>query len=238
MSINPRVFIGYDKNEIVAFHTAAASVWRHCPSAQVIPCSPESMGISRSRDPRQSTDFAFCRFAVPHYCNYEGWAVFMDADMILRADIRELFALADEECSVMVVKHDYESATETKFLNQANVPYRCKNWSSVMLFNNALCRRLSKHYVNTATGLELHQFKWTTDGRIGSLDPTWNHLVGEYEPNPDAKLVHWTLGGPYFDEYKGCEHSDEWRDLLDEMNSCAQRTKPVISHLVDAAKRQ
>ena len=51
-----------------------------------------------------------------------------------------------------------------------------------MLFNNARCRALTPEYVNSATGLELHQFKWLGgDALIGELPHRWNHLVG-YDP--------------------------------------------------------
>ena len=225
--LRPNVFIGYDKNEIVAFNVAAQSVRNHCPSAIIHQCSPDAMGIFRRHDPKQSTDFAFCRFAVPNAMEYKGWSLFIDADIILRADVRELFDLCDPDVDVMVVKHDYECSTETKFLNQQQIPYRCKNWSSVMLFNNERCKTLSRHYVNTASGLNLHQFQWAK--RVGDLPPEWNHLVGEYEENPDAKLVHYTLGTPCFNEYRDCEHSEEWWSIHRQMNSCAQAPKPIVS---------
>ena len=82
-----------------------------------------------------------------------------------------------------------------------------------MLFNNARCRALTPEYVNTATGLQLHQFNWLgDDGLIGALPATWNHLVGYSEPMPEAANVHYTLGGPYFEEYRECEHAQAWVD--------------------------
>jgi hypothetical protein len=87
-----------------------------------------------------------------------------------------------------------------------------------MLFNNAKCRALTPEYVNTATGLELHQFKWLgNDDLIGEIPHRWNHLVGYDAPNPDVSLVHYTIGGPYFDEYRDCEHAAVWRRELQQM---------------------
>ena len=61
---------------------------------------------------------------------------------------------------------------------------------------------MTPEYVNTATGLELHQFKWLDDEKeIGNLPLNWNWLVGEYPYNPDIKLAHFTLGGPYFEKF-------------------------------------
>ncbi|NBR29730.1 MAG: aminotransferase class V-fold PLP-dependent enzyme, partial [Betaproteobacteria bacterium] len=43
---------------------------------------------------------------------------------------------------------------------------------------NLLRGKKSADYVNTASGLELHQFKWLgDDSLIGELPHRWNHLV-------------------------------------------------------------
>ena len=75
-----------------------------------------------------------------------------------------------------------------------------------------------------ATGLELHQFKWLAgDDHIGALPDRWNHLVGYNPPRKDAALVHYTLGGPYFDEYRNCEYSAEWFAERDAMLRTVRR---------------
>jgi hypothetical protein len=87
----------------------------------------------------------------------------------------------------------------------------------MMIFNNAKCTALTPDYVNSASGLELHQFKWLeSEDLIGHIDVEWNHLVGEYEYNTHAKLVHYTEGGPYFKNYKDCHYSEEWLDTFKE----------------------
>lgn len=208
-----RVFIGYDQREAVSWHVAANSVFQHTrESVAITPVT--SQWLTRPKDPKQSNDFAFARFLVPWLCEYQGWALWMDCDVLVRADVRELFDLADPEKAVQVVKHDYTPRDSVKYLGNRQHAYPRKNWSSVILFNNARCRRLSQTYVDRAPGLELHQFQWLKDEEIGELPKEWNHLVGEYEPNPDAKLVHYTVGGPWFHQYKGCEFSSEWQDEL------------------------
>jgi len=148
----------------------------------------------------------------------------MDCDMLVLDDIARLWKLRDERYAVMVVKHDHKPRESSKFLGQPQTQYPKKNWSSVMLFNNARCRALSADYVNSASGLELHQFKWLADeGLIGELPHRWNHLVGYDAPNRDVSLVHYTLGGPYFHEYTECEYAREWFDARDAMLGVEQR---------------
>ena len=46
---------------------------------------------------------------------------------------------------------------------------------------------------------------------------TWNWLVGEYPHNPYAKNVHYTIGGPWFEQYENCDYSFEWVQALRRM---------------------
>lgn len=206
-----RIFIGYDRHESIAYHVLAHSIMRHSSvPVSITPLYLPQLPLPRPRDPMQSTEFSFSRFLVPWMCDYQGQAIFMDCDMLCRADLAGLHG--EHGAAVSVVKHDYTPRPERKFLGQPQSVYPKKNWSSVILFDNAKCRALMPAYVNFASGLELHQFKWlASDAEIGALDPEWNHLVGEYEPNPDAKLAHFTLGTPCFRKYEACEYADEWR---------------------------
>jgi hypothetical protein len=225
-----QVFIGYDPREALAFSVLAYSI--HARATQAVTIAPIMLSqldgvMTRERHPLQSTDFSFSRFLTPHLAGYAGWSVFMDCDMLMLDDVARLFALRDDRYAVMVVKHDHVPKEERKFLDQPQSAYQKKNWSSVMLFNNAKCRTLTPEYVNSASGLELHQFKWlANDDLIGAIPACWNHLVGYSAPRRDASLVHYTLGGPYFDEYRDCEYADEWRSEFAAMRRVDQRGRP------------
>ncbi|MFN7087003.1 MAG: glycosyltransferase [Burkholderiales bacterium] len=209
------VFIGYDPREAVAFSVLAHSI--HVRASEPVAITPLMLSqlrrvFTRERHPLASTDFSFSRFLTPFLSGYSGWSIFMDCDMLMLDDIAELFGLRDERYAVMVVKHDHVPRESVKFLGEPQSRYEKKNWSSVMLFNNARCTALTPHYVNTASGLDLHQFKWLeSEALIGELPARWNHLVGYDAPRSDAALVHYTLGGPYFDEYRDCEYAEAWR---------------------------
>ena len=223
------VFIGYDPREAVAFSVLAHSInARASGPVAIAPLMLDQLKglLTRERHPLQSTDFSFSRFLTPHLSGYAGWSVFMDCDMLVLDDIANLFRLRDDRYTVMVVKHHHVPKETVKFLGEPQSKYEKKNWSSVMLFNNARCRALTPEYVNSASGLELHQFKWLqSDDLIGALPDRWNHLVGYNPPRRDASLVHYTLGGPYFDEYRNCEYSKEWFAERDAMLRTAARVK-------------
>lgn len=224
-----RVFIGFDPRETVAYNVLAHSVQaRASHPVSITPLALSQLDglMTRERHHLQSTDFSFSRFLTPYLSDYTGWSIFMDCDMLVLDDIAKLYDLRDERFAVMVVKHEHRPREEVKFLNQPQSKYEKKNWSSVMLFNNARCRALTPEYVNSATGLELHQFKWLkTESMIGALPEGWNHLVGYNAPRRDASLVHYTLGGPYFSEYRDCEYAAEWLAERDRMMFAAQRER-------------
>lgn len=225
-----RIFVGYDKSEVVAYNVCCQSIISQSSiPISFIPLSLNSLKAiyNRTRDPLQSTDFSFSRFLVPYLSGYEGWSLYIDGDMLVRSDIAELISLCENSYSVMVCQHEYTPKLSTKFLGNQQTKYNKKNWSSVILFNNSQCSILTPEYVNTATGLELHQFKWLDhENKIGNIPLNWNWLVGEYPDNPDAKLAHFTLGGPYFKEFANADFSDEWREVLSQMISSGK--KPEI----------
>ena len=193
------IFIGYDSKEIVAYHTLCQSIIKQ--SSVPIRFTPICLHnitdiFNRQRSKLQSTEFSFSRFLVPYFSEYQGWSLFLDCDMLARSNIAELFSLKNERYSVMVCKHNYVPKDSIKFLGNVQTRYEKKNWSSVILFNNSRCKKLTTNYVNTATGLELHQFKWLDDeNEIGELPLEWNWLVGEYPFDEGAKMIHFTRGG-------------------------------------------
>ncbi|MEM7540222.1 MAG: glycosyltransferase [Pseudomonadota bacterium] len=210
-----RIFIGFDPRETVAYHAMVQSILENTSvPVALTPLALAHLGgaLERVRDPLQSTDFAFSRFLVPSLCGFEGWALFMDCDMIVLEDLAALFELCDDNYAVQVVKHDHRPPETKKFLAQKQTRYQKKNWSSVMLFNNAKCRALSSAYVNSATGLDLHQFKWLeNETEIGALPARWNHLVGYSDAIEDPAVLHFTTGGPWYDDYRNCDYSNVWR---------------------------
>lgn len=221
--MNPlRIFIGYDAKETVAYHVLCHSILRHATvPVMFVPLVRSQLThcYTRPRGPLESTDFSMTRFLVPYLSHYEGYSLFLDCDMLCQADLGELFlyGLAFPAKAVQVVQHHYTPGTVQKFLNQAQTVYHRKNWSSVMLFNNARCKQLTPEYVDTATGLELHQFKWLYDDQIGELPREWNWLVGEYPENEQAKLLHYTLGTPCFPGYEHGADATRWFSELERI---------------------
>lgn len=228
MSEPRRIFVGYDRRESVAYHTFCQSVLETASEpVSFTPLVDTALSgvFRRTGEQDGSNAFTYSRFLVPYLCGYKGWALFVDGDMVCASDIIELFNRADEDKAVMVVKHDYATKFPVKYLGAKNADYPRKNWSSVMLFNcgHPANETLTPSMVATLAGKYLHRLWWLDDNEIGTLPSTWNWLVSEYPPKYDAKLYHYTIGTPCFDEYRECDHAELWHLARKRMTHADQR---------------
>ena len=220
-----KIFVGYDPREDIAYQVCKHSILTKQPEAIVRPLVQKELRdagwYTRPKDKLASTEFTFTRFLVPELTNFKGWAVFMDCDMILTTDIKELFDQADDKYAVMCVQHDYTPKEGMKMDGQKQTVYPRKNWSSVVLFNCAhpSNARLTQDMVNDPelNGAYFHRFSWLKDEEIGELDHTWNYLVGVYDDIETPKLIHYTEGGPWFENYRNGEFSLRWKEELQDM---------------------
>lgn len=225
-----RVFIGWDRRELLASQVCARSMTRNAsqpldlrplilPHLQAtgLYCRPTEIRGTRlfdiiSQHP-MATDHALTRFLVPELAGRKGWALFCDGDILWRGDVAELFGVADPKYAVMVVKHDHKPPEVAKMDGQVQAQYECKNWSSVILWNCAhpANAALRVGAVNTKPGLWLHQFRWLAPELIGALPVEWNWLAGYSEPIAAPKAVHFTKGTPDMTGHYEAPYADEWR---------------------------
>ncbi len=214
------IVVGFDQRESVAYHTFTQSIIEKSS----LPVSLTPLAINTLKDYQEthtdkSNDFVYSRFLTPYLYDFKGWAIFADGDMICQADIKELWDLKDESKALLVVKHDYQTKAKQKYLGNINENYPRKNWSSVILWNCAhpKHRILTPEFISNQTGKYLHRFSWLDDAEIGELPIEWNWLAIEYPENKNAKLIHYTLGTPCFEDYKNTDMSDIWHDEYKRM---------------------
>lgn len=227
------VYIGYDKREPIAYEVLEYTIQKYASTPiNIHPLKLKTLTnkqlITRpittkdgvmvdliSKMP-QSTEFAITRFLTP-IIHQSGWAIFMDCDMILMDDINKIIPLLDDSKAVMVVKHDYVCNESSKMDHQPQTQYHKKNWSSFIAFNcdHPSNSKLTLTEINNQRGLWLHQFGWLHDDEIGELSPQWNWLVNVTDKPDDCIVAHFTLGGPWFENWQEQPYDWMWLDQLE-----------------------
>ena len=217
-----KIFVGFDgKVEPVAYHTFCQSVIEKSSiPVSFTPLALNTLSEYKETHTDGSNAFIYSRFLVPYLCGFKGMALFVDGDMICRTDIAEILWEHDQDEAVKVVKHYYQTKHPIKYLGSKNEDYPKKNWSSVMLWNcsHHLNKQLTPRFVMENKGKYLHRFEWLKhEDQVGKLDAAWNWLETEYEYNPDAKLIHHTLGTPCFKDYQSTDYAQEWWETYQRM---------------------
>lgn len=207
--------VGFDQKESIAYHVFCQSVLEKSTiPVTFLPLADNTLNCYKEKHEDGSNKFIYSRFLTPFLMDYVGWAIFADGDMICNDDIANLWKKRDETKAVMVVKHDYKTKQKQKFLGNKNEDYPRKNWSSLVLWNCAHPKNkiLSPNFIENSSGAFLHRFSWLHDSEIGELGKEWNWLAIEYPDNPSAKLIHYTLGTPCFNEYSDSPMSEKWHE--------------------------
>ena len=216
-----QIFIGYDSREARAYDVCEHSLRYSTLKVNKL-FSEDIPEYNRDWGEPQSTDFTFTRFFTPMMAGFEDWVLFCDSDFVFTTDVEELFAQADDKYAIMCVKHDYTPKNTRKMDGKVQLQYPRKNWSSCMLFNagHEKNKILTPDLLNHQTALYLHRMQWLDDDLIGELSCEWNWLAGWYEEPEDGKpkAIHYTEGGPWFDDYRDCEYADIWNKYHKEYN--------------------
>ena len=217
-----QIFIGYDEREHKAYEVCEYSIQQRSDIKINKLFSKDIETYNRDWGEPMSTDFTFTRFWVPSLSNFEGWSFFCDCDFLFLADPLEILENVDDSKAVYVVKHPgYIPNSQIKMDGIPQHRAYRKNWASFTLFNNAHPKnaRLTPDYLNNhRPGLDFHQFRWLEDEDIGSLPLEWNCLDDYYHlENP--KAIHYTDGGPWFDNYEETFYSHLWTMERDQMDN-------------------
>ena len=244
-----RIFIGYDSREHVPYEVCKHSIRRHS-SAPVDIIKLEHRELRRQglfdrpwriegngqywdiTDGKPfSTEFSHTRFLVPEICRRngmtEGWAMFCDSDFLFRADVCELFDMVNNDYAVMCVKHDYTLDDGIKMDGMVQQNYNKKLWSSLVLWNigHPKNNTMDRTKANHSDGSYLHQFGWLDNSDIGTLPHSWNYVPDVSPDTNVVKAVHYSLGGPWFRDYRETEYAKEWLNEVEHLNSIRGRFK-------------
>jgi hypothetical protein len=212
-----KVMIGHDTRIPIQTNVAANSVYRHSTApVSITPLVLSQLPIKR----RGLTEFSFARFLTPWLAGFDGPALFIDSDVIVRSDVAELFALFDPKYAVQVC--DIHPQFEQ---------------TAVMLFNcgHPDNKMLTPEFIGT-TDKHLHLLGWTNCG--GHLPMNWNHCAGyaRRQPLERLHLVHYTMGSPIWPHTADCEHASAWHDERKNMCYVGVSWPDLMGQSVHAAR--
>lgn len=224
------VYIGYDQKEHIAANVCKFSIESRSSNTHVSFLKKSDIEVyTRAPEPDQSTEFTYTRFLVPFLCNYQGWSVFCDCDFLFLVPIEELLQCVDTTKAVSVVQHpNYVPRTQKKMNGIEQKPMHRKNWASLMVFNNShpTLQKLTPDFINNVhPGGMLHRFEWIDDQHIGQLPLDWNCL-DDYYLLANPKAIHYTDGGPWFNNYQNTMYSHLWKNEYTQY--CVQALRTVM----------
>jgi len=216
-----KIYIGYDSKHPIASKVCEYSLRKHSKDLDIELLKLSDLEQLYWREYKdQSTEFTYTRFLVPYLQDYNGWALFCDDDFLFLKDVKKIFDLADDKYAVMCCQHDYTPRAITKMLGKKQIPYKRKNWSSLMLINcgHESVKKLDLSTVSEQSGKYLHQFEWLKPHEIGSIPRHWNWLVNWYKENDEDKpsALHFTEGGPWIVD---SEYKDLWLKYKKQMEN-------------------
>jgi Glycosyl transferase family 8 len=172
-----KIFVGTQEEQMLAVKVLEYSITKYATMpVEVIPLftavRQAGINIPEPQDPKikPRTPFSFQRFAIPALKNYSGRAIYLDSDMQVFRDIKELWLLPFNGADLLSVHEPEDSKRAPQF--------------SVMVIN---CKQLNWDVVDLVRDLE--QGRWTN--KITPVIPTeWNDL--ERYTEGKTALTHYT----------------------------------------------
>lgn len=189
-----RVFVGADRSQQLAVPVLEYSIKRHT-TAQVEVIPMLDLPVPVPQDPRngQRTGFSFSRFCIPKLAGYKGRAIYMDADMLVFSDIRELWNIPFDGAKVIIQQEvKFEEQTTAK----VGAPKKRKKQCAVMLLD---CERLDWDIQDIVAGMDRGAYDYEQlmydmcilreDEIKYGVPFEWNSLE---HWDPTTRLLHYT----------------------------------------------
>jgi hypothetical protein len=202
-----KIFIGVDETQVLGAKLFEYSVRKHTPVTVEFNWM-QSVKFRWPKDVKDHprTNFSFNRFAIPSLCNYEGRGIYVDADMLVFKDFREVWELPFNGATVMHAK--------------ASSPERPKQFSVLLLD----CARLKWNVQEIVDGLDEGKYDYEHLMKAFCIVPPeqiqdripfeWNSL--EHYEEGKTGLIHYTDTWTQPWVCRSNKHGDVWVKYLRE----------------------
>jgi len=129
-----------------------------------------------------ATPFSGFRWSIPAQCNFQGKAIYMDSDFIVKADIAELWN-QEFEPGKMIMSKGGEHLWR----------FCCSLWNCEVAKHHVLS--LSTLRTDPSSFKQMHQYMKRNRNLMQQFRGNWNCLDGEKYAdlnNPEVKAIHYT----------------------------------------------
>jgi hypothetical protein len=219
-----RVYVASTDAQMLSVKVLEWSIRKHASmTVEVHPMHMTGLTIPMSTNPANQprTPFSFQRFLIPKLAEYCGKAIYLDSDMQVFKDIRDLWGLPFGDADLLAAAEPQSTGRNPQF--------------SVMLLN---CERLRWDIDDIVSKLdsgdltyESLMYDMAIAGRIApAIDPSWNSL--ERFEDGETALLHYTDMGtqPWVSTSNPLNYL--WmRDLFEAIDSGSIATEYVREHV-------
>ena len=179
-----RVFVGTDSAQMAGLRALEYSIKKRASiSTEVVAIDDRDTPVPVNPQNRSRTGFSFARFRIPELCGFRGRGIYLDADMQVFADIKQLWTIPFDDADVL-----YSEQTK----NGTRAPQY-----SVMVLN---CDNLKWDVREIVRGLDEDAYSYQDlmyhfclvppSKRSAKLPFEWNSL--EHYEAGQTKLIHYT----------------------------------------------
>lgn len=179
-----RVYVATTEAQMLAVKVLEYSIRKHASmTVEVFPMHMGGVEIPQPKDRKNwpRTPFSFQRFIIPELAGYKGRAIYLDSDMQVFKDIKELWALPFSNAQVLTVREPVESGRRPQF--------------SVMLLD---CDRLDWRIQGIVSQLDAGELTYerlvydmaVAETVRADVDSAWNCL--ERYKEGETALLHYT----------------------------------------------
>ena len=180
-----RVYVGSQEEQMLAVKVLEYSIRRHTSmTTQVVPLHRAGIAFPTPRDAKNQprTPFSFQRFAIPMLSGYRGRAIYLDSDMMVFRDMRELWTMPFNGADLLAAKARDDTDRRPQFSVMLLDCAALTDWTPDKVVEALDSGRLS--YEQLMYGMALAK---TVHAAIPA---TWNSL--EHYEADHTRLLHYT----------------------------------------------
>jgi hypothetical protein len=185
MQLPVRIFIGADPTQLLGAKMFEYSV-RRFASVSVTCQIIDNTGLPIPRDPnrRSRTGFSFSRFKIPKLCGYRGRAIYVDADMQVFTDIKDLWSREFNDAWLLYSELSQSSGDRIPQYSVMLLDCEKLKWDPVGLINELDSEKYDYKELMTQFAM------MPPERKQPFLEFEWNSL--EHYEEGKTKLIHYT----------------------------------------------